>query len=193
MENLKTGDLFIDCSGGGVSNGKSYNRYCIFEFREGNEDGLGFAYNTDGTSYSYYWAHPSEDCRLVNVPTEILFSFKHGSHSFNVDSNLAQDALTPMELIKSSDFHFVEEDEVEIANFIRDQKTIDDVVKNWDKLIEYGVSYKIAQLCFDYIGVEFSPVVNGEIGIHAMFVMETFSSRTTKIKELIDEKIRNGK
>lgn len=187
---FKTGDLFVSYRGGGCSSdGAPYNTYSIFEYREGNENGLGFAYNIDGDSYSYYWARPSDGCKLLDISDEIMFSFKHGSSDFNVDRDLVKDDSTADELLKMSNFKMVSEESVEKAKFVSSKKTIEDIAENWDKIMEYGYTYNIAKTCMDYVGANFGGVVNGEIGIYAMTVMGVFEEGKDVIKDLIFEKL----
>jgi hypothetical protein len=181
------GDIFIQQTGGGNYDGKSYVVFGLFEFRENNESGKGFRYSRGGEDYCFFWAHPKEENKFKNISEDVLFSFKHGSDRFEVDSYLIKGGETPEELIKLSNFRFVSKKQVDAAQIIEGIKTLDDVIANWDHIKAHGANYLIATLCLESIGATIPPVKNGEIGIHSMQVVWWFYKY---IEHIEDELIR---
>lgn len=176
------GDIFIHNSGGIVGQGKSFTIFSIFEYRENQEYGLGFHYTPAGNDASYFWAHPEESSHFENVPEDILFSFKHGTHSFHVDKEIIPECNDLEALIRASDFNFVKQGDIEIAKITENIKNIDDVRRNWGHINKYGVSYRAAEICFVELGIAIPPVYNGEIGIHCMMIMDHFKRHQAKIE-----------
>ncbi len=102
-----TGDIFIQWAGTRLANGKSYTKFRLFEYRENEKHGKGFQYYTSGKSYGYTWAYPQNEYKFQNIPDDIDFSFKHGSHSFYVEDALLTGNETFEEVIRLSDFNFI--------------------------------------------------------------------------------------
>lgn len=166
---LETGDIFLDSTGLEFSDGKEFTRYSMFEYREGEEYGKGFVYSVGGISTYYFWAKPEQCILLETIPEDILFSFRHGSNQFKIaieEKFKAQDAI---DLIRRSDFQYVTQAQVDVAQKMEAITTLDDVIENWEFIKREGPPpFSVMILCLEAVSQKVPQCINGELGIQMM-------------------------
>ena len=183
---FKTGDIFVSATGSKNESGQSFTGFSMFEYREDGDNGEGFRYSPSGISYGYFWAYPSKDSLFKDIPEEIFYSFKHGSHNFYVEDRRLKECKTIADIVSFSDIKIVTIDDVNIASVIEDIKDIEGIKINWGTISKHGITPLIAKLCLIELGAKIPPVINGEIGLHSYMLIEAFHAN----KEMIKEKLQ---
>lgn len=116
--------IYFCATGGKYSDGKSYTRFKIFDFEEGEQDGEGFQYSLSGERYGHWWCHTESSKEIKNIPEDVEFSFHHGSSGFFVLDEDIKNCETFEELLSKSDFEFVTKKEVEDAKKRKEAKNV---------------------------------------------------------------------
>lgn len=161
----------------------------LFDYQEGEEEGKGFQYSKTGERFAHWWCYANSDTEVTGILTkDQLYSFYHGSCEFNVPEHLVSNDFS--ELIKNSDFKIITPEEVAIAEKVDSIENVSDIVANWDYLSENYFSYGQIMTCFEALGHSIGPAENGEIGIQAMGVMETFKANIDAIKDMLFKKYK---
>lgn len=179
--------IYYSETGGMGVDGVWWTSFKLFDFEEGEKEGKGFQYSRSGERYGHWWCHTSPDREVTDILTkEQLYSFYHGSCEFSVPKHLVSDNFS--ELIKNADFRIVDPEDVAIAEKVDSIKTISDIVDNWDYLSDNYFNYAQITACFKDLNYSIGPAKNGEIGIQAMGVIETFRVNVDLIKDMLFEK-----
>ena len=170
---FKTGDIFIERTGGSYCCGVEYINFNLFEYDEAENNGAGVRYSSNGDRYIYHWAYPKKDCLFKRIPKDILYSFHHGFNSFNIEKSKFEESKNIEDIIRNSDYVPVLKKDVEIAKIASSVKTFEDVCRNWEKL-QSGMYLNVMTICLNHIGIKEPHVRNGEIGIAAIETIHLF-------------------
>lgn len=182
---FQTGDIFFSETGWKGDDGGGSTHFKLFEYRADGEPGQGFQYSRGGKMYPHFWAWPKEENRFINIPEDVLFSFKHGTSSFYVDDKIVPECETIHELISASDFKFVSQCSADLAAIIEGIDTIEKVKENWLLIKTRGTSILIAQICLAEVGIRVPQVYNGEIGVHSLTLLQAFVDNLPHIEEAL--------
>ena len=185
-EEIKHGDIFISASGFQSSGREQRTTYSMFEYDALLDKGDGRIYNPVGEPMSYKWAYPKVENRFDNVPEDILFSFQHGTWRFSAPESVSPDDGLE-NLIRNSDFKFVTKEYVDLSKEMVSVETVEDVRNLWPMLKKHNLAnVGIASICLEAMGLEILPPRNGEIGIHSMMILATFTDNVEAIEKQLN-------
>ena len=139
----------------------------ITAFVSPTNDGGGYYYNLEGKKRKFWWCNPewSEVYDSKDLPKDLLYSFHHGVNNFEVPEDKA-DSWTPEDLIYTK----VEREQCtafcKVKKALPNVKSLDDFWKLYPDIKKSGfISGEIINKLFELVGIERTPVCNGEIGI----------------------------
>ncbi len=168
--------------------GIAYSRMRLWEMpKEYKQEGI--AYNRDKTKYTFSFASLNNSIKLnkEKLDDDFIFSFYHGMSDLKTNIKYSKN---PMKLINSSDWKEVQITKKDVDTFLKLKKikikTKQDMFDNLD-LISSSSAYplKLVQDIFKLYKVDFTPVVNGELGLARFTDMQILSLilQTAKIQK----------
>jgi len=167
--------VYFEASGGELG-GDKYTRIFVTAYVSPTKDGHDYHFTSKGERSQFSWVHP-KDARVFDskdLPRDLLYSFKHGVWRFDLPGDKA-DNWTPEDLI------YEKVDRKRLAPLRRVQKALTDV----KTLEEFWKLYPLIKKCgyisgdmietlFRLIGIQRTPMYNGELGLAWMQDVEMF-------------------
>jgi len=175
---VKVGDLLLEETGGGYSNGKLLRSFTLWEMPN-RYNGQGLQYSLDKTSHEFCWADVNKSIKISvkELPKDFLFSFYHGMDDF--DSYSKRNTVT--DILGDSNWKEKSINPNDVSSFKKLSRlklaSIEDVRKNLNlftkaKYIPNSVVASVIRLA----GGKEAVMVNGELGFAMLEDTLTFQS-----------------